>query len=87
MGKKDLNLSGDFPEDDDQFMEDWTAVSEYFSEVRERVVAFNQEHQRRERKKQLERFGAMSDEDLALLQEIRAEGVDSEEAVGKPGGE
>lgn len=73
--------------DDDQFMTVWTALSDEATAVRERLVEFNQEHRRRARKEQLARVGAMTPEDLALLQEIAAEGIASQEAVGEPGSE
>jgi hypothetical protein len=68
---------------DDELMDAWTAAGDEATKTRERLEAFSQEHQRRERKKQLAaQLGTVSDEDLALLQEVQAEGVESEEAVG-----
>ena len=71
--------------DDDVFMDVWTQFGSEALAVRERLTEFNLEHQRRERKRSLARLGTMSEEDMALLQEIRAEGVESEAAVGTPG--
>jgi hypothetical protein len=67
---------------DDDLMAEWTALGDEVQAMRERLNLFSEEHQRRTRKAQLAaQVGAVSDEDLALLQEIQAEGVESEEAV------
>lgn len=70
---------------DDELMEAWGAVGEEVAAGKERLREFSQEHQRRTRKAQLAHLAGMSDEDLALLQEVRSEGVESEEAVNTDG--
>jgi hypothetical protein len=68
---------------DDDLMTAWTEEGARVEEGKARLSAFSAEHQRRTRKEQLARtVGAVSEEDLALLQDLRAEGVQSEEAVG-----
>lgn len=67
---------------DEDLMRNWTDVGQRFEDDKELLRAFSHEHQRRVRKRQLAAVAAdMSDEDLALLQEARAEGIESEEAV------
>lgn len=68
---------------DDDLMNEWTGLSQQVEAGKERCRAFSAEHQRRTRKAQLERqMGGVSEEDMALLQEIKAEGIPTEEAVG-----
>lgn len=72
---------------DEQLMEEWTSYGAQFAKAKERLDAFSAEHQRRSRKADLQRLADLSDEDMALLQEVRAEGVETAEAVGSVGGE
>lgn len=80
MGKtKEVDLAD---MSDEQLMDEWTALAGQVQSDRERLVAFSHEHQRRNRKAQLAAVASdMTDEDLALLQEAMAEGVESEEDV------
>lgn len=73
---------------DEEFMDAWTALGTEVQAGRDRLKEFSLEHQRRERKAQLAlRNRDLSEEDMALLQEVRAEGIASAETVGAPGGE
>jgi hypothetical protein len=68
---------------DEEFMDEWTAFGEKVAADHERLLEYSAEFQRRERKRQLaERMSDMSESDLALLQEVRVEGIESAEAVG-----
>lgn len=68
--------------DDETLMEEWTEFGESVREVRPKLQAFSREHQRRERKAEMvRRLGPMTEEDLALLQEIGPVGIESEESV------
>lgn len=78
MAKSSADLS---TMSDEDFMDAWTAQGEEVAAGRERLREFSHEHQRRERKKQLAAAMNYSDEDLALLQEVVAEGVESQEEV------
>jgi hypothetical protein len=62
---------------DKQLMKEWTALSKTVTEQRERLRAFSQEHQKRERIKQLN----LSPGDLELLQGVTPESIASEESV------
>lgn len=74
--------------DDDEFMEKWTVLGQRVEEDRAALRAFSQEHQRRNREAELKnRLRDMSPEDLALLQGIAAEGIESEATVGTVGGD
>lgn len=67
---------------DEELMDSWTQLGLEHQASRERIEAFSAEHQKRERKKQLKAMaGDVSEQDLALLQEVHAEGIASEEAV------
>lgn len=69
---------------DDDLLDEWTALGTKVTEMRERLEAFSQEHQNRVRKDQLRRqLTGLSESDVALLQEMRAEGVESQEVVGE----
>ena len=68
---------------DDELMEKWTAVGEDAQALRERLTAFSHEHQRREREAQLRAaVGGLSEADLALLQGMTPDGVESQAEVG-----
>jgi hypothetical protein len=77
---RDLNLSGDLPEDDDKFMDDWTVLASHYEDVKVRLKEFGAEHQVRTRREQLERMG-LDQSDLALLQDMSPDGIESEEQV------
>ena len=67
---------------DEELMDSWTQEGAEAQVLRDRLEAYSAEHQKRERKKQLKAsMGDVSEQDLALLQEVRAEGIASEEAV------
>lgn len=67
---------------DEEFMDSWTSVGQQAEDLKAQLREYSQEHQRRTRKAQLvAQMGDMSEQDLALLQEARAEGIESEEAV------
>jgi hypothetical protein len=72
---------------DEELMDAWTETGNELTALKERAKEFSAEHQRRNRKAQMAHLASMSDEDMALLQEVRAEGVESEEAVGDPDSE
>lgn len=80
MGKTDTAVGLESLSDDD-LMSEWTALGEEVEAGKARLREFSQEHQRRVRKQQLARMAKLSEDDLALLQEIKAEGVESDEAV------
>jgi hypothetical protein len=63
--------------EDDEFMEAWTSLGERVQKDRERLKEFSQEHQKRERLKMLN----LQPGDLALLQGVSPEGIESAEAV------
>jgi hypothetical protein len=66
---------------DDDLMKEWTALGKEVQAGKERLAAFSQEHQRREREAQLRNaVGDLSPEDLALLQSMEPVGVESEES-------
>lgn len=62
---------------DEEFMDAWTALGERVQADRERLKEFSQEHQKRERLKQLN----LTPGDLELLQGVSPEGIESEEQV------
>lgn len=67
---------------DEEFMDSWTKVGKQAEDLKAQLREYSQEHQRRTRKEALAKMAeGMSDEDLALLQEAHAEGIESEEAV------
>jgi hypothetical protein len=72
---------------DDELMDEWTKTGDEAQALKVRLKEFSAEHQRRTRKAQLAHLANMSEEDMALLQEVRAEGLESKEAVGTPGNE
>lgn len=81
MAKKSgaLDVSGLSDED---LMTRWTDLGDQVEQLKAQLREFSAEHQRRVRKRQLEKVAAgLSEEDLALLQEAHAEGVESEEGV------
>jgi hypothetical protein len=77
---RDLNLSGDLPEDDDKFMDDWTVLAKHYEDVKARLKEFGAEHQVRTRREDLARMG-LEPSDVALLQGMSPEGIESEEQV------
>lgn len=67
---------------DEDLMSEWTSLGEEVQAGKDRLREFSQEHQRRSRKAQLlAAMGTPSEEDLALLQEAVAEGIESQEGV------
>ena len=67
---------------DDDLMAEWTALGDEVQAGKDRLREFSEEHQRRNRKAQLlAAMGTPSEEDLALLQEAVADGIESQEAV------
>lgn len=72
--------------DDEEFMAEWTALGEKVQADRELLKEYSVEHQRRERLAQLQRMD-ISPSDVALLQTVKPEGVESEELVGAQDGE
>ena len=72
--------------DDEEFMAEWTALGEKVQADRELLQEYSVEHQRRERLAQLQRMD-ISPSDVALLQTVKPEGVESEELVGAQDGE
>ena len=60
---------------DEELMESWTTLGEKVESDRARLREFSQEHQKRERLKQLN----LTPGDLELLQGVSAEGIESEE--------
>lgn len=67
---------------DKELMDEWTKAGKAVADAQDQLVAFSEEHQRRTRREQLRaQVGDLSEEDMALLQEVRAEGVESEEQV------
>lgn len=86
-GRKALdNLDGNLEElPDEEFMDTWTELSDLYTEIKDRLKAYNQEHQKRVRKEQIRRQMDLSEDDLALVQEVVAEGIESQENVGTPG--
>lgn len=62
---------------DDELMDAWTDLGEKVQKDKVRLREFSQEHQRRERMKQL----GLSESDLALLQGVTTTGIESEEKV------
>ncbi len=71
MAKKLENM------EDDEFMEAWTSLGERVQKDKERLREFSQEHQKRERLKQLH----LEPGDLELLQGVSPVGIESEEKV------
>lgn len=63
---------------DEELMSAWTALGEKVEENKKRLREFSQEHQKRERIKQLN----LEPGDLALLQGVSPEGIESQEKVG-----
>lgn len=71
---------------DEDFMAQWTVLGDEVQAYKDRLSQFSQEHQRRERERQLRNaVGDLSPEDLALLQTMEPAGIESEEAVGSDG--
>jgi hypothetical protein len=68
---------------DEEFMDAWTQLGSQAVADKARLSEFSQEHQRRERKKQLAAMD-LNPSDAALLQEIVIEGIESQEGVGEP---
>jgi hypothetical protein len=66
---------------DEDLMDGWTELGSHAQQVNDRLREFSHEHQRRVRKAQLQRQMDYTEDDLALLQEVVAEGVESKEAV------
>jgi hypothetical protein len=66
---------------DDELMAAWDATGEEATKLKERLKEFSQEHQKRERLKQLN----LSASDLELLQSVTPEGIESLEAVNTDG--
>lgn len=66
---------------DEELMEQWTDLGAQAERIKDRLREFSAEHQRRVRKEQLKRQMDYTEDDLALLQEVVAEGVESQEAV------
>lgn len=62
---------------DKELMDEWTKLGERVTADRERLLEFSQEHQKRERLKQLNLTAA----DLELLQGVTPEAIESEEQV------
>lgn len=60
-----------------ELMEEWTKLGARVAEDRERLREFSQEHQKRERLKQLH----LTPADLELLQGVTPEAIESEEQV------
>ena len=63
--------------EDDELMTEWTKLGEKVEADRARLREFSQEHQKRERLRQLN----LTPGDLELLQGVTAEGIESEEKV------
>lgn len=72
MAKQDLSALSD-----KEFMKEWTSLSNQVESDRKRLREFSQEHQARERIKQLN----LEPGDFALLQRAEAAGIASEEKV------
>jgi len=70
---------------DEELMDLWTQFGHEVAAMRERLKEFSQEHQKRVRKEQLKRVAGYSETDIALLQEIAAEGRESDTQMGEPG--
>jgi hypothetical protein len=68
---------------DEDFMSEWDALGEESAQLRDRLRAYSQEHQRREAQKNLaQRLGTLSDpERAALLQYAQTGGIPTEESV------
>ena len=67
---------------DEDLMAEWTALGDEVQAGKDRLREFSAEHQRRNRKAQLlAAMGTPSEEDLALLQEALADGIESQEGV------
>lgn len=62
---------------DDELMTQWTDLGKEVEAGKEKLREFSQEHQRRVRVQQL----GLTSEDLALVQEMSAEGILSDEKV------
>ena len=79
MGDTNVDIS---QMSDEDLMAEWTALGDEVQAGKDRLREFSAEHQRRERKAQLLAvMGTPSEEDLALLQEAVADGIESQEAV------
>lgn len=72
MAKKDIAQMSD-----QELMDAWTELAVSAEMDAARLREFSQEHQRRERLKQLN----LSEGDMALLQGVEASGIVSDEAV------
>ena len=67
---------------DEHLLPEWTALGDEVQAGKDRLREFSAEHQRRNRKAQLlAAMGTPSEEDLALLQEAVADGIESQEGV------
>lgn len=62
---------------DKELMDEWNKLGEKVQADRERLKEFSQEHQKRERLKQLH----LTPADLELLQGVTPEAIESEEQV------
>lgn len=71
---------------DDELMAAWDAAGEELEVAKNKVAAFAVEHQRREGLALAERKAAnLSQEELALLQTVQPEGIESGEEFGHNG--
>jgi hypothetical protein len=72
---------------DKQLMDAWDKVGKEYTILKDKLMEFSEEHQRREQEKQFAvRLGTLSDpERTALQQYINAQGVESAEDVVGPG--
>lgn len=67
---------------DKDLVDEWTLLAKKVIEDKETLHAFSQEHQRRNRLEQLRAaVGDLSESDMELLQQVKAEGVESNEEV------
>lgn len=73
---------------DKQLESEWTKAAKELDKLKAQLKEYSQEHQRRAAEKRAaQALETMSDADRrALLQQLEAEGIESAENVGTPGG-